>query len=141
MKLAFDLILHTLFHRVSPSCLIARGGISVTRPDGIALLRPGLPSPARHSNSPISACLASPVCPASRYAISRRVCPGYYGHRCETASSARLLQTTPGHQRVWDRCAGCATPDAGPHCVRVAGFYDLDVEEQHGLWDRHVMSA
>src|ERR1035438_1728508 len=54
---------------------------------------------------------------------SRRVCPGYYGHRCETASSARLLQTTPGHQRVWDRCAGCATPDAGPHCVRVAGFY------------------
>src|ERR1035438_723101 len=69
MKLAFDLILHTLFHRVSPSCLIARGGISVTHPDGIALLRPGLPSPARHSNSPISACLASPVCPASRYAI------------------------------------------------------------------------
>src|ERR1035441_5440810 len=59
MKLAFDLILHTLFHRVSPSCLIARGGISVTRPDGIALLRPGLPSPARHSNSPLSACFPS----------------------------------------------------------------------------------
>src|ERR1019366_819217 len=43
--------------------------------------------------------------------------------RCETASSARLLQTTPGHQRVWNRYAGCATPDAGPHCVHVAGFY------------------
>src|ERR1035441_10147479 len=43
MKLAFDLILHTLFHRVSPSCLIARGGISVTRPDGIALYGRGFP--------------------------------------------------------------------------------------------------
>src|ERR1035438_1140860 len=87
----------------------------------------------------------------TRHAISASRVPGYYGQ----VLTCLFCSTSPDNAWLTSEY-GIAVPAAQPltagHVVvaprrHVAGFYDLDVEEQRGLWNlvsevrRHVMSA
>src|ERR1019366_4101801 len=87
----------------------------------------------------------------TRHAISASRVPGYYGQ----VLTCLFCSTSPDDAWVTSEY-GIAVPAAQPltpgHVVvaprrHVAGFYDLDVEEQHGLWDlvsevrRHIIAG